>query len=78
MTKEEYASKLIQLASKCRTFAEETCLQWRTSIPGSEIVDDAVDWEDLGDKDLYLTLETLESKSSLVLHRAKSLLEYPE
>jgi hypothetical protein len=78
MTEKEYASKLVQLACKCRAFAEETCLQWRTAIPGSEIPDDAGDWEDLGDKQLYFALEALESKSSLVLQRAKSSLKCPE
>jgi len=78
MTQEEYANKLMQLASRCRAFSEETREQWRAAIPGSEIPNEASDWEDLGDKELYLTLEALESKSSLVLHRVRSSLQYPE
>jgi hypothetical protein len=74
MTKQEYADKLMQLASKCSAFSEETRQQWRAVIPGSEIPDGASD-EDLGDEDLYLTLEALGSKSSLVLDRVRSLLE---
>jgi hypothetical protein len=77
MTKEQYTKKLMELASKCRGFAEDACQQWRTEVPGTEIPED-VDEEDLGDKALYVALETLESQASFVLQRAASLLQGEE
>jgi hypothetical protein len=77
MTKEQYAKKLMQLASKCRVFAEDACQQWKTEVPGTEIPE-AADGEDLGDKALYVALETLESQASFVLQRAASLLQSEE
>jgi hypothetical protein len=74
MTKEEYATKAMQLAAKCKVFAEETCREWSVEAPGAEVPDDATAWEGLGEfKDLYLTLETLKAKADLLFNRAISL-----
>ena len=67
----------MELASKCRGFAEDVCQQWRTEVPGTEIPE-GVDGEDLGDKALYVALEALESQASFVLQRTASLLQTEE
>jgi hypothetical protein len=72
MTKEEYVQQLRLLATKCKEFGEQTSHEWRIAIPGAQIPDDATDWEDLGEMGLFLTLEELESKANLVLHRTAS------
>jgi len=75
MTSEEYTNTLMQLAAKCRAFAADTCQEWRIAIPRDKIPDNMTDREDLGEvRDLYLTLEALESKATSVFQRATSLL----
>jgi hypothetical protein len=67
MSSQEYATKAIELASKCKFFAEKTCKEWR-----EETALDSTDWEGLREmREIYLSLQILRHSAEVVLQRAR-------
>ena len=66
MTKQEYMEKAMELAARCKLFAEKTCQEWREETPV-----DATGWNGLMEmREVYFCLQTLRHASELVLQRA--------
>jgi len=67
MTKQEYMQKTIELAGRCKLFAENTCREWREETAG-----DAAGWNGLTEmREVYFSLQTLRHAAELVLLRAR-------
>jgi hypothetical protein len=74
VTKYEYTDKAMELAVKCKTFAEYTRQRWRDEVSGDEFPSDVNGWDGLrGVREIYLTLETLEVKAELLSQRVITL-----
>jgi hypothetical protein len=68
MAKEAY-DKVSELASRCLSFAQTTCQQWREQTSGKE-----PGWQGLNEpRELYFALQMLQHKAEAVLDRATIL-----
>jgi hypothetical protein len=69
MAKEAYVDKVSELASRCLSFAQTTCQQWREQTSGEE-----PGWQGLNEpRELYFALQMLQHKAQAVLERATIL-----
>ena len=69
MDEEEYLTKAIELAARCKVFAEKTCRQWKEETSGYE-----AGWKSLTEiREIYLTLQMLRHKADLLLQRGMLL-----
>ena len=69
MDEEEYLNKAIELAARCKVFAEKTCRQWKEETSGYE-----AGWKSLSEiREIYLTLQMLGHKADLLLERGMLL-----
>ena len=69
MDEEEYLNKAIELAARCKVFAEKTCRQWKEETSGYE-----AGWKSLSEiREIYLTLQMLRHKADLLLQRGMLL-----
>ena len=67
MDEEEYLNKAIELAARCKVFAEKTCRQWKEETSGYE----AGCLSEI--REIYLTLQMLRHEADLLLQRAMLL-----
>jgi hypothetical protein len=67
MTKKEYIENAVDVATRCKLFAEKTCRNWREETPAA-----APYWDGLGEmRELYYTLQTVRHSAEVVLQRAQ-------
>jgi hypothetical protein len=67
MTKQEYMRRAIELAGRCKLFAENTCQELREETAG-----EAAGWNGLTEmREVYFSLQTLRHASELALQRAR-------
>ena len=70
-SKQAYAPKAIELASKCKSFVEKTCQEWR-----EETAVDSTDWQGLREmREVYFSLQSLRHSAEVVLQRASLIKE---
>jgi hypothetical protein len=67
MTKREYIENAVDVATRCKLFAEKTCRNWRDETPADTPYRDG-----LGEmRELYYSLQTVRHSAEVVLRRAK-------
>ena len=69
--RKQNSGKAIELARRCKAFADKTCHEWREDTQA-----EGADWRDANEmRELYFNLQVLRHSSEVVLQRASLLKE---